>query len=64
MDETIRLLLIDDDAVDRMAVIRALRTADKRYAIAEAVSAAEGLQLAAVKISKKTNHMRSIAGVF
>lgn len=42
-----RILLIDDDAVDRQAVRRALAASDLRWDLTEAANAADGLALAA-----------------
>ena len=42
--ETMRLLLVDDDAVDRTAVIRALRQSHQPFAIAESATAEEALE--------------------
>ncbi len=47
MSESLRLLLIDDDDLDRMAVVRALKRGNVRYDIVQAASATEGLKLAA-----------------
>lgn len=47
MTESLRLLLIDDDELDRMAVVRTLKRGNLRYDIVQAASAAEGLKLAA-----------------
>ncbi len=46
MSEPLRLLLIDDDELDRMAVLRTLLRGKVPYDIVQASSAAEGLQLA------------------
>ncbi len=43
MTTPIRILLIDDDAVDRMAVSRALAASDLRYELVEAADGATGL---------------------
>ncbi|MCY7393863.1 MAG: response regulator, partial [Leptolyngbyaceae cyanobacterium CAN_BIN12] len=37
MEETLKILVVDDDDVDRMAVCRALKTAGVEIAISEAV---------------------------
>ena len=47
MSSKIRFLLIDDDALDRLAVTRALRQSQCDYELVEATSAAAGLKLAA-----------------
>ncbi|HLV80350.1 MAG TPA: response regulator [Chthonomonadaceae bacterium] len=44
MDEPVRILIIDDDTLDRMAVIRALRAAGFRLEAQEASGGAEGLE--------------------
>lgn len=46
MKDVLRLLLIDDDEVDRLSVVRALKRGKVDYDIVQAVSAAEGLQFA------------------
>lgn len=43
-DAPLRILLIDDDEVDRLAVTRALRAADLTVEIEEAVTGADGLE--------------------
>ncbi len=46
MDNTLNVLLIDDDQVDRMAAIRTLNKRGARYNITEAATASAGLKLA------------------
>jgi two-component system, sensor histidine kinase and response regulator len=46
MDKIFKVLIIDDDAVDRMAVIRAFKGADFRTELTEAIDCASGLVLA------------------
>jgi two-component system, sensor histidine kinase and response regulator len=46
MDKIFKVLVIDDDAVDRMAVIRAFRDADFRTQITEAIDCISGIALA------------------
>jgi two-component system, sensor histidine kinase and response regulator len=46
MNKIFKVLIIDDDAVDRMAVIRAFKGADFRTEITEAIDCASGLVLA------------------
>jgi len=47
LNPRLNLLLIDDDELDRMAVIRALRQNNLNLSIQQCVSAEEGLKLAA-----------------
>jgi two-component system, sensor histidine kinase and response regulator len=47
MDKIFKVLVIDDDAVDRMAVIRAFQGADFQTEILEAIDCASGIALAA-----------------
>jgi two-component system, sensor histidine kinase and response regulator len=46
MDKIFKVLIIDDDAVDRLAVIRAFKGADFRTELSEAIDCASGLILA------------------
>jgi len=46
MDSLLRLLLIDDDEVDRQTLVRALKKSQREYDIVQASTAADGLQLA------------------
>lgn len=46
MDKIFKVLIVDDDAVDRMAVIRAFKGADFRTELFEAIDCASGLILA------------------
>lgn len=46
MDKIFKVLIVDDDAVDRMAVIRAFKGADFRTEVLEAIDCASGLALA------------------
>jgi two-component system, sensor histidine kinase and response regulator len=46
IDKIFKVLVIDDDAVDRMAVIRAFRDADFRTEITESIDCASGIALA------------------
>lgn len=46
MKDVLRLLLIDDDEVDRLSVVRVLKRGKVDYDIVQAVSAAEGLKFA------------------
>jgi two-component system, sensor histidine kinase and response regulator len=46
MDKIFKVLIIDDDAVDRMAVIRAFKGADFRTELTQAIDCATGLILA------------------
>jgi two-component system, sensor histidine kinase and response regulator len=46
MDKIFKVLIVDDDAVDRMAVIRAFKGADFRTELTEAIDCASGLILA------------------
>jgi diguanylate cyclase len=48
-NKSLRILLIDDDALDRHAVVRALHKSNHRYEIEQAATAKEGLTLAAQK---------------
>ncbi len=45
MSDPLRLLLIDDDELDRMAVVRALQRGNVNYEIVQAAGAAEGMSL-------------------
>jgi signal transduction histidine kinase len=47
MEEQLRILLVDDDAVDRMAVRRALRAVDRTLVLVEAEDSATALDLLA-----------------
>jgi PleD family two-component response regulator len=47
MSDALRVLLIDDDQLDRMSVVRALKRGTRRYDITEAESATIGLRYAA-----------------
>lgn len=49
MDGLQHILLIDDDELDRRAVVRALQRGQRAYRIVEAASASEGLSLAALQ---------------
>jgi two-component system, sensor histidine kinase and response regulator len=46
MDKIFKVLVIDDDPVDRMAVIRAFKDADFRTELVEAIDCASGISLA------------------
>jgi two-component system, sensor histidine kinase and response regulator len=46
MDKIFKVLIIDDDQIDRMAVIRAFKGADFRTELTEAIDCASGLVLA------------------
>jgi two-component system, sensor histidine kinase and response regulator len=46
MDKIFKVLIIDDDAIDRLAVIRAFKGADFRTELLEAIDCASGLILA------------------
>ncbi len=46
MPLTLRLLLIDDDELDRLAVMRALKQSSLQFEIVQSASAAEGLAIA------------------
>jgi two-component system, sensor histidine kinase and response regulator len=46
MDKIFKVLIIDDDQIDRMAVIRAFKEADFRTELSEAIDCASGLILA------------------
>jgi two-component system, sensor histidine kinase and response regulator len=45
MDKIFKVLIVDDDAVDRMAVIRAFKEADFRTELTEAIDCASGIAL-------------------
>lgn len=47
MNQLFRLLLIDDDEIDREAVVRTLRRGSVDYDVVQAATAADGLRLAA-----------------
>lgn len=47
MTDSIHLLLIDDDELDRLSVVRALKRAPMSFEISECATAAQGLQKAA-----------------
>jgi CheY-like chemotaxis protein len=46
MDKIFKVLVIDDDAVDRMAVIRAFKGAEFQTELLEAIDCASGIDLA------------------